>query len=252
MKLFLLLLTFTLLINHANGQEKLVKYYDWDWNELSKKKGDYVREITIINDSVYFIQDHIRKGMKLIMRGYFKSINPFIEHGSIEYFDEYGNQKMECQYNNGEPSGIWIVRNYFQIAYAELDYNFNLVYQHNTMDSVISVENESTINKSIASETLPEFQGGEAARIKYLSDNTIIPYKCFIRKLGGNVIVGFVINKDGFIENPVIIESSNIIDYDKEAIRIIRDMPQWQPGTQDNKPVDVQFTVPLNFKFNFN
>ncbi len=186
--------------------------------------------------------------MTIRMRGYFESVEPFVEHGPIDYFDDFGNLVMECTYDHGEPTGFWIVKDYFQVAYAELDYNFNLVYQNDTLDHNLSNENDSIRALEPVSETLAAFPGGEMARKKYMRDNTIIPYKCFIKKLNGTVMVACVINKNGFIENPVVIESSGIIDYDKEAIRILRDMPRWQPGTQNNIPVDLQLTFSLEFQ----
>ena len=64
-------------------------------------------------------------------------------------------------------------------------------------------------------------------------------------------IVGFKISKTGFVINPVIIKSSGVKAYDKEVIRMIKDMPKWKPGTQNNQPVDVRYTLPMSFSFSF-
>ncbi len=60
MKLIMLLLTIPLFINGVYIQEKIIKNYDRDWNELSKKKGYYLREITKI--TIQFITYKITTG----------------------------------------------------------------------------------------------------------------------------------------------------------------------------------------------
>jgi len=39
-------------------------------------------------------------------------------------------------------------------------------------------------------------------------------------------------------------------ELDKEAMRIVKAMPDWMPGRQDDVPVDVRLTLPLYFKLN--
>jgi hypothetical protein len=78
----ILILTLSLI---GLSQEKIMKFYNADWTETSENKGKYIREITKIKESIYIVQDYLRKGMKLEMKGYFESIEPLIENGPIEY-----------------------------------------------------------------------------------------------------------------------------------------------------------------------
>lgn len=244
MKILTIAICIIICTNSVQSQEKLQKFYSSDWKELSKDKGEYTRDILIISDSIYYIQDYIRKGMKLIMRGYFKSIEPFIENGPIEYFDDFGSQIMQGQYKNGQQIGTWNVNNYFQIQHAELDYNFPLKYSCESSSNF--QQKDSTNTREINSETMPEFPGGLDALRNYLSNYTIYPYKCYLRKLSLKALVSFTINKNGLVSDPVIVKSSGLPDYDKEVIRVIRSMPQWRPGTQNDQPIDIKYTVPMS------
>jgi len=165
----MLFVCMSLYYTHATAQKKLQTFYTSNWKDFSTHKGEYIREIQVINDSTYFINDYFNKGRKLIMSGYFKSINPFIENGPIEYFDESGNQIMKGKYINGEQIGFLTIKNYFQIGYAELDYNFNLKYQNDSANIKI-LHKESVAVNEIKTETLPEFPCEEQTLIKYLRD----------------------------------------------------------------------------------
>jgi len=55
------------------------------------------------------------------------------------------------------------------------------------------------------------------------------------------------VNKQGGIENVKVTRSVDP-SLDKEAIRVINKMPKWIPGKQRGKPVNVSFSVPINFQ----
>ena len=97
-------------------------------------------------------------------------------------------------------------------------------------------------------EQMPEFSGGEKAMLEFLYSNLEYPVGDRENGIEGKVIVQFIIEQDGSISNPKILQSvSETID--AEAIRVIELMPKWQPGMQDGKPVKVQYTLPLRFFF---
>ncbi len=96
-------------------------------------------------------------------------------------------------------------------------------------------------------EHAPEFPGGMAALLQFLSKN--IKYPTIAQENGtqGRVIVQFVVNRDGSIVDPVVVRSVDPY-LDKEALRVIATMPKWKPGMQRGKPVRVKFTVPVAFR----
>lgn len=98
-------------------------------------------------------------------------------------------------------------------------------------------------------EDMPEFPGGTAALLEYLRKNIKYPAICRENNIQGRVIVSFVVNKDGAIVDPEVVKSVNP-SLDKEAVRVISNMPPWKPGKQRGKAVRVKYTVPVNFRLN--
>jgi len=59
--------------------------------------------------------------------------------------------------------------------------------------------------------------------------------------------VQFVVEKDGSISNVKIAKSVEL-SIDREAARLVKNMPRWIPGMQNGTPVRVKYTVPVTFK----
>lgn len=96
-------------------------------------------------------------------------------------------------------------------------------------------------------EKMPEFPGGSSALFQYLNKNIKYPVVPQEQGIQGRVIIQFVVDKDGTITNPVVVRS--IDPYlDKEALRVIKAMPKWNPGIQGVRPVRVKYTVPVTFR----
>lgn len=95
-------------------------------------------------------------------------------------------------------------------------------------------------------ETMPQFPGGQGVMMKYLAANIKYPASAVKAKKQGRVIVSFVIQKDGSVTNARIVKSVDP-ELDAEALRIVKAMPNWTPGTQDGKPVNVRYTIPVVF-----
>lgn len=96
-------------------------------------------------------------------------------------------------------------------------------------------------------EVAPEFPGGIPALMKFLAQN--VKYPTDAQKTGkqGRVIAQFVVTTDGSVADVKIIRGIDA-SLDQEAIRVIKAMPQWKPGTQDGQPVNVRYTLPVVFK----
>lgn len=100
-------------------------------------------------------------------------------------------------------------------------------------------------NNNIIDE-MPEFKGGMKELMKFISGSIKYPDKAQADKTQGNVEVNFVINRDGKVGN---VRIANAVDtsLDAEAIRVISSMPDWNSGKQSGEPVDVHFTIPIQF-----
>ena len=95
-------------------------------------------------------------------------------------------------------------------------------------------------------ETMPQFSGGQEVLMKYLAANIKYPASAVKAKKQGRVIVTFVIQQDGSVSKARIAKSVDP-ELDAEALRIVKAMPNWTPGTQDGKPVNVKYTIPVVF-----
>ena len=98
-------------------------------------------------------------------------------------------------------------------------------------------------------EIMPEFPGGEEARVKFLQENLQYPKEAREAGIEGRVVVGFVVEPDGRLTNFTVVRGVIPI-LDEEALRVIKLMPNWIPGKQRGKQVRVLFQVPIIFGFN--
>lgn len=96
-------------------------------------------------------------------------------------------------------------------------------------------------------EEMPEFKGGNKALMDYLAANLQYPKGAETKGTQGRVIVQFIVNTDGSIDNAKVLRSVDP-ELDAEALRVINGMPKWKPGTQKGEPVRVKYTVPVVFR----
>lgn len=95
-------------------------------------------------------------------------------------------------------------------------------------------------------EQMPEYPGGEDARIKFMVENIKYPEEARKNGVQGMVYVSFEVDKDGKISNIKTLRGIGS-GCDEEAERVISLMPAWKPGLQKGKPVRVQFNMPIRF-----
>lgn len=117
------------------------------------------------------------------------------------------------------------------------------------MDSLFLIEPEITESVPFVpwAEIMPSFVGGEKARLNYLQKEVKYPKDAKIRGISDVVFVSFVIEKDGSISR-VTAENNPGGGLAQEAVRVVKNMPIWNPGKQANLPVAVKLTMPISFK----
>ena len=96
-------------------------------------------------------------------------------------------------------------------------------------------------------EQMPQFPGGPAALMEFLSQNIRYPEEAHKNNIQGRVIVTFTVEKDGSISEAHAVKSVSP-SLDAEAIRVINAMPNWTAGRQNGEPVRVKYTVPVTFR----
>ncbi len=96
-------------------------------------------------------------------------------------------------------------------------------------------------------EDLPQYPGGAVELMKWLTKNLRYPKLAQVRKTEGKVIAHFYVEKDGSITGLKIVQSLSR-ECDKEVLRILGMMPNWQPGVQNGRPCRTKVSIPIVFK----
>ena len=129
-----------------------------------------------------------------------------------------------------------------------------VVEQEKTVAKEVTAEEEKAPVKETPSgdvfdvvEVMPQFPGGAPKLFEYLSQNIRYPKEAMEADKQGRVIVTFVVGKDGAICDARVVKSVDP-QLDAEALRVINSMPNWTPGTQSGKAVNVKYTVPITFR----
>lgn len=95
-------------------------------------------------------------------------------------------------------------------------------------------------------ENAPAFPGGDGSRMKFLQDNIKYPQMARESGIQGTVYVTFVVERSGAVTDVRILRGIGG-GCDEEALRVVQNMPKWEPGKQRGKPVRVQFNMPIKF-----
>ncbi len=82
---------------------------------------------------------------------------------------------------------------------------------------------------------------------QYLKDNIHYPEKCLKDSVTGRVIVSFTVTEDGSLIDIEVMRSV-APELDKEAVRVIKNMPKWEPGEFQGEPTRVKYNVPISFR----
>ena len=124
------------------------------------------------------------------------------------------------------------------------------VLEENVEDKVeaVLIEQQEEEVKTIRElDDLPVFPGGMSQLVRWLTQNLKYPETAKNEKVSGKVVVSFVINADGVVTDVKLVKP---VDQrlDREALRVVRMMPKWQPGLINGKPCKTLVNLPIVFK----
>ena len=125
-----------------------------------------------------------------------------------------------------------------------------MVKQETTeVETVETMVKEEVVEEEVLKvvEQMPEFPGGAAKMMEYISKNIVYPTYAFDNGIQGRVFVSFVVERDGSISN---VKAKRGIGggCDEEAVRVIQSMPKWNPARQRGETVRCSYTIPIIFK----
>ena len=107
--------------------------------------------------------------------------------------------------------------------------------------------NDNEIFDDVDVSQMPEFPGGEEELMRYLAQNIQYPKQALDGNTEGRVLIGFVVNKEGEIDDVKVLRSIGD-GCDEEAVRVIHKMPKWKPGKNNGKLVNVFYNLPVTFQ----
>ena len=94
---------------------------------------------------------------------------------------------------------------------------------------------------------MPSFPGGLEELYKWIDNNVQYPAVAWENGIEGRVILKFIVEKDGSLSDSTVIHSVHPM-VDREALRLVGQMPKWNPGKRAGIPVRVRCCLPIKFK----
>ncbi len=122
----------------------------------------------------------------------------------------------------------------------------NVVREH--INEVVVEEKKPVEDKVFtAVEQMPQFPGGEVELMKHIQRNLKYPPVAMENNIQGRVVVQFVVTKTGKVGEVKVVRSKDP-DLDKEAVRVVKTLPDFIPGKMNGQAVAVWYTLPITFK----
>ena len=119
--------------------------------------------------------------------------------------------------------------------------------QEDSTPGAVGVKGENTDQAFTVVETMPKFPEGQAGLMRYLARSIKYPVIAQKNKEQGRVIIQMIIGTDGSLSNVKVLRSVSP-SLDAEAIRVVGNMPKWEPGMQKGQAVPVKYTLPITFR----
>jgi len=223
------------------SQVEELEGFELVWKGPLKVNPNYTREIYNGVGGHFTIRDYYIGGAYQMI-GDYQSIEPEIEDGDFLFFHTNGQISHKGCYKNGELVGDWTIFNRAGKIIEIVNYDFDLnetdkpSHDNNDIDEMAEFVGKDF---TIETEKVTDLR-------EYLASEIVYPPKAYKYDVQGKVYVQFLINKDGSISNALVVRTLDK-DLDKEAIRIIRNMPNWKPARKNGKPVPMAYTCPVVF-----
>jgi protein TonB len=124
----------------------------------------------------------------------------------------------------------------------------------NTTGSVTGTADSGTTKTTgppkpfITAEVMPQFVGGQEALMRYMQKNLRYPAQALRNSITGRVYISFTVLASGDIADVQVLKGLGY-GTDEEATRVVKNMPAWVPGQQNNRSVSVRYTLPITFRY---
>lgn len=238
MRLLLFTAFFILKISTTHSQDCSVKYFDPSNIEVPADSAYYKRVVKfdpvkpeILIEKQYFRNDTLKLTGTYLNRNKKEKISlcrfdnlfaeeKLVKHGEFKEWNQNGTPYSLTKYKKGKVQG--------QTQYWDEQGNiYYLIFDE-------TAQFKGQVN------------GFDSLRI-YIAENIVYPEKAYEKKIQGTVYVQFSIDTSGYVTEVKLLKKVHPL-LDKEAIRIIKSLPQWVPAKNDGKTVKSQYTIPVVFE----
>ncbi|MFT5886253.1 MAG: protein TonB [Arcticibacterium sp.] len=213
-------------------------YFDKNWKEITEDSASFYSIRYQLNDSLWQINDYFIDG-RTQMTGTCTGADYANRVGKFRYYSEDGILEIKENYlANGIVS---------QVIHYYKNGQEDFIYDYSPETGKLISRKFYTENGERSLFTEPIFNGGIRKMNAYISSSLKYPDEARKTKIQGRVLVRFLIEKDGTINELTVPNSVHPL-LDEEAMRVISEMPEWIPKQRDGKPLRIYFTLPINFK----
>ena len=213
----------------------------------------YVKVNSLVNASYYEIVSRYssdtnratkkiyNKSGKMKARYQYANYSDGIQHGKQLEFYPDGKQKSEIDYDYGYFNGV--LKTWYEngkLRRYDSFYMEKLIVGH-------CYTPEGADTAYFEFQTQPSFPGGEDARQKFLTKNIHYPDSARENGIQGVVYISFIVEPDGSISG--VKAYKGVKELSGEAVRVVKLMPNWNPGLLEGKKVRVKVKMPIQFVF---
>ena len=115
------------------------------------------------------------------------------------------------------------------------------------IEHVFGIPEDTTIYNNV--EVMPSYPGDLTECYMFLARQMHYPEEAAEKGIEGRVLIRFVVEKDGRLTNFEVIETPDPLLSD-EALRVLKQMPQWIPAKNKGKDVRCRYSMPIQFRLN--
>lgn len=115
------------------------------------------------------------------------------------------------------------------------------------IEHVFGIPEDTTIYNNV--EVMPSYPGDMTECYMFVARHMHYPEEAAEKGIAGRVLIRFVVEKDGRLTNFEVIETPDPLLSD-EALRVLKQMPQWIPAKNKGKDVRCRYSMPIQFRLN--
>ncbi len=251
-KIILSPMFFFLAMHICMAQDKeTISYMNENGEPVKEKKARYLLQKRKINDTLWELSTYELYG-PLVKTIHAKDENCLIKNGGYYAKISTGGDTVGYFANNQKDKD-WVIRTSTDRILKKLEYangalvaekDSNQVKAEIAQKKIIDTTKKNIVFVKVEMESV--FKGGQNAWASYLGQNLHYPNKAVKNRIQGTVVVQFIVSKEGKVEDVMVVKS---VEYslDQEALRIIRNSPDWIPAVQEGRKVKSYKKQPIVF-----